>query len=51
MTDELTGLLRHVQKTNPEMTMERLIDELERSYCLAMGLVMVWKNSERQDED
>lgn len=37
--DKLDELLRYVQKTNPEMTRENLIDELSRSDYAARSLI------------
>ena len=40
-------LLKHIQKTNPSMTKDRLILELNNNTPSAVALVMVWKNSEK----
>ena len=40
-------LLKHIQKTNPNMTKDRLILELNNNTPSAVALVMVWKNSEK----
>lgn len=40
-------LLKHVQKTNPDMTLKRLKKELSESQYSALALVMVWKNGEK----
>lgn len=45
--DKIEELLKYVQKTNPEMTKERLIEELGKCRYSAIGLVMVWQNSEK----
>lgn len=37
--DKIDELLRYVQKTNPEMTREKLIDELSRSDYAAKSLI------------
>lgn len=41
----LDDLLRYVQKTNPEMTKEKLIKELGKCHYSAVALVMVRENS------
>uniref|UniRef100_A0AAU8B8B9 Uncharacterized protein n=1 Tax=Dulem virus 39 TaxID=3145757 RepID=A0AAU8B8B9_9CAUD len=46
--DKIDELLKHVQKTNPEMTRERLIEELGKSRYSSVGLIMTWQNSEKQ---
>lgn len=46
--DRIDDLLKHVQKTNPKMTRERLIYELSQCRYSAIGLIMAWKNSEKQ---
>lgn len=40
-------LLKHVQKTNPDMTMKRLKKELAESRYSSLALVMVWRNGEK----
>ena len=40
-------LLKHVQKTNPDMTMKRLKKELTECRYSALALVMVWRNGEK----
>ena len=37
--DKVDELLRYVQKTNPEMTREKLMDELSRSDYAARSLI------------
>lgn len=37
-------LLKHIQKTNKEMTMERMIAELSKCRYSAVALVMVCEN-------
>lgn len=37
--DKVDELLRYVQKTNPEMTREKLMDELSRSDYAAKSLI------------
>lgn len=46
--DKLDSLLKYVRKTNPEMTKERLIEELSKCKYSAVGLIITWKNSEKQ---
>lgn len=46
--DKIDELLRYVQRTNPEMTRERLIYELGKYRYSAVGLIMTWQNSEKQ---
>lgn len=48
MMDKIDELLKYVQKTNPEMTRERLIYELEQCRYSAAGLIVAWQNSEKQ---
>lgn len=48
MIDKVDKLLEYVQKTNPTMTRERLIEELGKCRYSAVGLIMVWQNSEKQ---
>lgn len=42
--DKVDELLRYVQKTNPEMTREKLIDELSRSDYAARSLIFTAEN-------
>lgn len=37
-------LLHYIQHTNPEMTMERMLDELSKCRYSAVALVMACKN-------
>lgn len=46
--DKIDELLRYVKRTNPEMIRERLIYKLGECYNSALGLIMTWKNSEKQ---
>lgn len=46
--DKINELLEYVQKTNPEMTRQRLIEELSRCRYSTIGLIMVWQNSEKR---
>ena len=41
---ELDKLLEYVQKTNPTMTKEKLIDELSKSRYSSNALVMIAEN-------
>ena len=41
---ELDKLLEYVQRTNPTMTREKLIDELGKSRYSSIALVMVSQN-------
>ncbi|MGN0345921.1 MAG: hypothetical protein ACI4DU_01415 [Lachnospiraceae bacterium] len=41
----LDELLMYAQRTNPDMTKEKLIKELNKSRYSAVSLVMVCKNS------
>ena len=43
--NNIEKLLKYVQKTNPEMTKEKLIEELNKSRYSAVALVMVFENS------
>lgn len=40
-------LLEYVQKTNPDMTKEKLIEELGKCHYSSVGLVMVLENNEK----
>lgn len=40
-------LLHYIQHTNPEMTMERMIDELSKCRYSAVALVMVCENDKK----
>lgn len=42
---KLDKLLEYVQRTNPEMTKEKLIKELNKSHYSAAALVFTWENS------
>ena len=39
-------LLKHIQKTNPGMTEEKMLEELNKCSYSSTALVMVWLNSE-----
>ena len=41
----LDELLRYVQRTNPEMTKEKLIEELEKNRYSTFSLYFTYKNS------
>ena len=43
--NKIDELLEYVQKTNPEMTKEKLIKELNKSQYSAVALVFTWENS------
>lgn len=43
-------LLEYVQKTNPEMTKEKLIKELGKCHYSAVALVMVFENNKEKRE-
>lgn len=40
-------LLRHIQKTNEEMTMERMLEELSKCRYSAVALCMVCENDKK----
>lgn len=40
-------LLSYIQRTNPEMTMERMIEELSKCQYSAVALVMVCENDRK----
>lgn len=40
-------LLRYIQRTNPEMTMEQMIEELSKCRYSAVALVMVCENDRK----
>ncbi len=45
--DKISELLKWVQRTNPEMTKERLIEELSKCRYSAIGLIVLWQNNEK----
>ena len=45
MTD--IELLKYIQRTNPEMTMDRMIEELSKCRYSAVALVMVCENDRK----
>ncbi len=45
--DKISIILKWVQKSNPEMTRERLIEELLKCRYSAVSLVMVWQSGEK----
>lgn len=45
--DKLDKLLLYIQKTNPEMSKEKLIEELSKTRYSAIALIMTWQNSEK----
>lgn len=46
--ERIDELLRYVQRTNPEMTKERLIEELGKCQYSTVGLIMTWQSREKQ---
>lgn len=40
-------LLHYIQRTNPEMTMERMLEELSKCLYSAVALCMVCENDKR----
>lgn len=46
--DKINELLKYVQKSNPEVTREKLMNELSKCRYSAIELVMIWQNSEKQ---
>lgn len=40
-------LLKHIQRTNPQMTMERMLKELSKCRYSAVALCMVCENDKR----
>lgn len=42
-----TELLRYIQRTNPEMTRDKLIEELSKCRYSAVALVMVCENDKK----
>lgn len=40
-------LLKHIQRTNPEMTMERMLAELSKCRYSAVALCVVCENDKR----
>ena len=47
---ELNELLEYVQRTNPTMTREKLIEELSKIRYSSIALVMVSQNSKEKQE-
>ncbi len=45
---KINELLKWVQKSNPTMTKEKLIEELSKCRYSTINLIMVWQNSEKQ---
>lgn len=45
MTD--IELLKYIQRTNPEMTMERMIEELSKCRYSAFALYMICENDKK----
>lgn len=45
--EKATQLLKYVQKTNPTMTKEKLLEELSKSRYSAVALCMVCENDKR----
>ena len=46
----LDKLLMYIQKTNPDMTKEKLIKELGKCHYSAVALVMVFENNKEKQE-
>lgn len=46
--DKINELLKYVRKSNPEITRDNLIYELEQCNYSSVGLVITWQNSEKQ---
>lgn len=46
--DKINELLKYVQRTNPTMTREKLMNELSKCRYSAIGLIMTWQNSEKR---
>ena len=44
----LDCILQHIQKTNPEMTMDKLIKELKKSSSSALAIAFISKNNENK---
>ena len=42
--DKISELLQYVRRTNPEMTMEKLIEELSKSDYAAWSLIFTKEN-------
>lgn len=47
---ELNELLEYIQRTNPTMTREKLIEELDKCRYSAVALVMVFENNKEKQE-
>ena len=47
--NELDKLLEYVQRTNPTMTSEKLINELGKSRYSSIALVMVAENARQEN--
>lgn len=46
--DKIDNLLTYIKRTNPDMTKEGLIYELDQCHYSAAGLIITWQNSEKQ---
>lgn len=44
---EIKDILAYVRRTNPEMTEERLIEELKQCHYSSVGLIFAAKNYEK----
>lgn len=47
--DNLDRLLKYIQKTNPNMSRKKLIEELSKSRYSAIALITTWQNSEKKE--
>lgn len=45
--DKLSELLKYIQKTNPSMTKDKLLDELSKCRYSAVALCMICENDRK----
>ena len=45
---KIDRLLAYIRRTNPGMTRERLVEELEKCHYSSVGLIMMWNNIKNQ---
>lgn len=47
--DNLDTLLKYIQKTNPNMNKDKLIEELSKSRYSATALITAWQNNKKSE--
>ena len=50
MMNDIEKLLEYVQKTNPDMTKEKLIKELGKCHYSSVSLFVVFENNKEKQE-